>query len=436
MRSRLWRAIASATATASLVLAAPASATVDFGEARRLGPPSTWSSGNALARTKAFLGAVWASDCPPPHGACATDDGPYMGVFYQRARLGGGRLRWSRPARVSQGKQHASRPAIAAAGDAVVVGWVTHASYRHDAPRKRRVLYVRRSVRQGARWSSAIRLSAGHGRVDFPQLAAAGGTFYAVWTNANTGQIRLARSMDRGASWRTSTIGTTTSGRSARAGYSGDPSIGASGSNVVVAWYADDSGRQVAKVSTSGGADLAGAAEMQLSGPSPRDGVHRPDVGGADGGGSHDVAVAYTTATGIAVRTYDGTSLGNERSIVDPWPQALHQVDYNGAYGPVVVPYGSGGIAVAFAGCRAVGSLPDDCRPSSDARIDLLYAESTDAGRTWPVLARVADAGRLYSINDAPSLVISDGRRFLSFDEYDPAYSAYDVRLRVGSGTP
>ena len=435
MRSTLRRAIASAAGVGVLALAAPAAATVDFGPTRRIGPPSTWSSGNALARTRAYLGAVWASDCPPPRGACATDDGPYMGVFFQRAKLDAGALRWSRPARVSQRKQHAARPTIAAAGDAVVVGWVTRTSYRHDAPRKRRVFYVRRSVRQGARFSSAIRMSAGHGRVDTPQLAAARGTFYAVWTNANTGQIRLATSADRGASWDAATIGSTTAGSSARAGYSGNASIGASGSNVVVAWFADDAGRQVAKVSSSRGADLASAPEIQLSGPSPRNGAHRPDVGGAEGGGSSDVAVAYTTATGLAVRIYDGSSLGNERSVVGPWPQTVRQVDYDGAYGPAVAPYGAGGLAIAFAACRG-GSPSNDCRPSTDVPIELLYAESTDAGRTWPVVARVADAGRTYTVNDAPSLLVFGGRRFLSFDEYNPAYTAYDVALRVGSGSP
>src|SRR5919197_515730 len=99
-------------------------------------------------------------------------------------------------------RARASRPALPGAfarvagcgrdGGTVVAGWVTQTSYRHYAPRKRRVFYVRRGRRQGRRWGDAIRLSSRHGRVDDPELAAAGGRFYAAWTNANNGDIRVA----------------------------------------------------------------------------------------------------------------------------------------------------------------------------------------------------------------------------------------------------
>jgi hypothetical protein len=417
-------------------VAASAWASIDFGEVRRIGPPSTWSDGNALAQTNGYLETVWASDCPPPHGACAADDGPYMGVFFQRAKLGAGAPPWNKPERISQAKQHAARPTISAEGDAVVVGWVTRASYRHDSPRKPRVFYVRRSVRQGSRWGPAVRLSRMRGRVDFPRLAASGGVVYAVWTNADSGEIRLASSVDRGATWGFQTIGATTAGSSSAAGYRGDPTIGASGSNVVVSWYADDAGRQVAKVSSAGASDLATAAEIPISGPSPNDGLHAADAGGADDGSSHDVVIAYTTATGIAVRTYDGSSLGDERAILDPWVQSVRGFDYDGAYGPAVQPYGAGGIAVAFAGCRRVAGLPDDCRPSADARIDLLYAESADGGHSWPALQRLADSEGAARLNDEPSLALVGGKRFVAFDAWNSAYTAYNVALRVGSGTP
>jgi hypothetical protein len=281
-----------------------------------------------------------------------------------------------------------------------------------------------------------VRLSRQRGRVDFPQLAAAGGHVYAVWTNADSGEIRLAASTDRGGTWSFQTIGSTTAGSSSGGGYHGHPTIGASGSNVVVAWFADDAGRQVAKVSSTAGADLAGAGEIPISGPSPSDGGHVPAASGADDGASNDVALAYTTATGIAVRTYDGSSLGNERAVLDPWVQTVHGLDYDGAYGPAVQPYGAGGIAVAFAGCRRNSSLSDDCRASPDARIDLLYAESTDGGQSWPGLQRLAESAGVDQINDEPSLALVGGKRFVTFDRWNASYSSYDVALRVGSGTP
>jgi hypothetical protein len=435
---RTWprRTIATCAALGVLFAAGPARASIDFGDARRVGPPSTWNGGNGLAHTSGFLVTAWASDCPPPHGACATDDGPYMGVFVQRARLGSGAPSWGKPVRVSQRRQQAARPTIAAQGDTVVAGWVTQTSYRHDAPRKRRVFYVRRGRRQGRRWGPAIRMSAGHGRVADPELAASGGAFYATWTNANTGDIRVSISIDRGVTWRTQTVGSTRAGSPSGTGFHGEPSIGASGANVVVAWFANDAGAQVAKVSNAGGSDLAGAPEMPLTGSSPNEGLHYPDVGGADDGASHDVAVAYTTSTGIGVRTYDGGSLGNERSILDPWPQTVHGLSYDGAYGPSIQPYGSGGLAVAFAGCRSSASLANDCRPSSHGRIDLLYAESTDGGHSWAALVRLADSSKVYRINDEPSVVFVRDKRDVLFNRYDPSYRAYDLALRIGSGTP
>jgi hypothetical protein len=338
--------------------------------------------------------------------------------------------------RVSQGRQHAARPTSAADGQSVFAGWVTQTSYRNYSPGKRRVFYVRRGRRQGKRWGSPVRISAGHGRVDYPQLAASAGSVYAIWTNADTGDIRFATSTNQGGSWSIETIGTTTSGIGSKEGYRGLPSVGASGSNVLVTWFTNDSGTQVAKVSNNGGGDLAGAGETTLTGSSPNDGIHFAQARGADDGASNDVVVAYTTATGLAVRTYDGSSLGPERAVLGPWPQTVHQIDYDGSYGPAVQPYGSGGLLVGFPGCRAV-SLVNDCNNANPgARIDLLFSESVNGGAAWTVPERLADSTATYRTNDAASITYSASRRYVSYNEWNSKYTAYDVAMRVGSGTP
>src|SRR4029079_7762608 len=69
-------------ATAALLaFAAPAVAATDFGHARRISSPYAWNPGKSLVATTNKLLTIFASDCPPPSGRCADDNGPRMGVF-------------------------------------------------------------------------------------------------------------------------------------------------------------------------------------------------------------------------------------------------------------------------------------------------------------------------------------------------------------------
>ena len=269
-----------AFALVSSVLTQPASAAITWGGTRNVGPPSTWSPGNTLARADTRLLTAWASDCPPPKGRCAADSGPYMGVFVQRASLGGN-LKWSHPVRVSQPKDHAERASIAADGQIAIAGWVTQRSYSRYDGGASRTFYVRRSNERGASWSKPIRLSLLSGRVDYPQLAVSEGSAYAVWTNADSGTIRLATSTDAGKHWTTATIGTTTSAPVAGEGFAGYPTVGASGTNLVVSWFADSGGTQVAKTSAVQGTDFSsGSPADTLTSDSPNDGFHYASLGG------------------------------------------------------------------------------------------------------------------------------------------------------------
>src|SRR5206468_9332046 len=152
--------------------------------------------------------------------ACATDTGPFMGVFWQRATIGASPI-WSSPRRISQSRQQASRPALAASDGDVYVAWVTRRSYLHATPSSARVLWVRASPDEGDSWGTPVRVSARGGRVDFPVIAASGARAWLVWTNADTGAIRMATSKDEGGTWSVITIGTTTAGASSRTGFRG-----------------------------------------------------------------------------------------------------------------------------------------------------------------------------------------------------------------------
>jgi hypothetical protein len=420
-----------------VALARPASAAINWGATRNVGPPSTWSPGNTLARADSRLLTAWSSDCPPPKGKCATDRGPFVGVFVQRASLGG-TLKWSDPARVSQPRTHAERASIAAQGQIALAGWVTQRSYtRYDggAPR---TFFVRRSKDRGASWSKPIRLSLFSGRVDYPQLAVTNGAAYAVWTNADSGTIRLATSTNGGKTWTTATIGSTTARPVTGEGFGGYPTVGASGPNLVVSWFADDAGMQVAKSSSAQGSDFTPISPADtLTGSSPNDGFHYAVAGGASDGVTNDIAVAYTTADGIAARVFDGASLGAEVVVLGgTWPTQIRDRTYAGATGPVVEPFGAGGLTVAFSACRDT-SLTNDCRSTTKgARTELFSTSSNDGGANWSSPDRIGVAQRARSrINDAAGLVVTrPDKRFVLWNVRDERFVSYRLAMKIGTG--
>ncbi len=215
-----------------------------------------------------------------------------------------------------------------------------------------------------------------------------------MWTNADSGTIRLATSSDAGRNWTTSTIGITTSKPTTGGGFAGYPTVGASGTNLVVSWFADDAGTQLAKSSAARGADLTPASPaLTLTSGSPNDGFHYAVARGAADGVTNDVAVAYTTVGGIAARVFDGSSLGGEIEVLGgSWPTQIRDRTYTGATGPVIEPFGTGGLTVAFSACRDT-SLTNDCRSTTKgARIDLFSTSSDDGGAGWSTPDRIGIA--------------------------------------------
>jgi hypothetical protein len=434
------RSLFASLVTVWLLVAAaqPSAAVIEWGATKKVGPAATWTPGNTLAQAGQRLLTAWSSDCPPPKGRCAEDGGPFMGVFVQRAKLGGS-LRWSDPRRMSQPKSHAERASIASDGQVAIAGWVTQRSYSKPRPGGPRTFYVRRSQDRGASWSHPIRLSPSNGRVDYPQVAVTDSVAFAVWTNADSGAIRLATSTDAGKTWTFASIGTTTAEPVEGQGLAGYPTVGASGSNLVVSRFADDAGTQVAKTSNVAGADLnAGSPEAVLTGPSANDGFHYGVARGAADGVSSDVALAYTTQDGIATRVFDGAVLRAEAIVVGGgWPMDIRGRSYAGATGPVVAPFGRGGLTVAFSACRDT-SLTNDCRSTTTgARSDLLSSTSLNGGADWTPVDRIGLArGSKARINDAAGLVVTrPNKRFVLWNVRDERFlSSYRLALRIGSG--
>ncbi len=426
------RATATLVAVAAvLALATPATAATTFGKSRRISSPYAWNPGTSLAATSHKLLTIFATDCPPPSGKCADDNGPRMGVFVRRSPASSQAGDWSKPVRISPSSVQAERPSIATHGTTVIASYVTQKSYLHYRPRAPRVLWIRVSLDQGRTWHKPVRISAHTGRVDYPRVAVGGGRMFAVWTQSDSGSIRVATSDDRGHHWSASTIGTTSSRSSTGEGFRGLPDLGVSGDDVAVAWFSTDGGAQEAVTSNTGGDDLATATPVALTGPSPNHGQHDPAVAGAAASGDPRVALAYSTSAGVELRIFDGSTL-SAPSTVFAWKEVVGGSGYLDGYGPAVLPFGTSQVAVAVAGCRR-NPRAQPCRPlARGARIDLLYRHSTDDGGTWEAAERLTSAGSHppYRVNDEPSLAVTGSTQRLSFDRYQRSFSRYDVWMR------
>jgi len=427
------RAIVGTAVVAAALMTTVPSLAATFGAPHRASARYAWNPGKSLAASDSRLLSIWASDCPPPSEKCATDDGPYMGVFVQRSPAGATLPTWGKPLRLSPPSVHAERPSIAAAGSILVASWVTQRSYGRYHPGAPRVLWVRVSRNQGKTWGRATRLSPINGRVDYPRVAIGGGRLFAVWTSADNGGIRVAHSDDNGGHWAKVTVAQTTSTPfGVGEGYAGLPDIGASGPNVAIAWIATDTGIQRALTSAVGGDDLAGATPEQLTGRSPSDRQHYPAVGSAADPADPRVAIAYSTRTTLELRTYDGVTLGAPFTVFT-WQTTIAGTRFDDGYGPAVLPLDPARIAVAVSACRhnTLAALRP-CDPfAAGSRIDVLYVETPDGGATWEAPARLTDATRgTYRTNDEPSLALTGTTRRVAFDRYQPSFSNYAVWLR------
>jgi hypothetical protein len=439
MASRIKWSVALTALLAVFLLANTALAAIRYSAQRAVAPPNSWNYGNSLGASTCggneYLNSTYATDYV--NGEYATDDGPYQGVYVQRANRSTDPLNWSSPKRVSPTSQHAERPTLASAGSSVYAGSVTQTSYDNYRPGAPRVFYVSRSTDCGATWRAPSAITGLRGRVDYPILAAAGSRVYAIYTDADTGEIKLRRSTDRGATWLPArVVGTTTSNQDDGDGYYAYPTIGASGSNVLIGWYTNDAGRTVARLSSDGGATFE--APVELTARSPNDTIHYAIAAGQDDGVDDRVAIAYTTgsytAGRVAVRvSSNGSSFGAAQEVLT-YGDSVGGNRIGGSYGPAPQPFGSNGILVVFPGCRIVDGLANPCNYNRNTmRSDLLLWQQVGTTVTGPQVVQAAVSGQ--TINDSASLVVRGNTRYILYNGWTSNYSLYRTFLRVASGS-
>ena len=246
--------------------------------------------------------------------------------------------------------------------------------------------------------------------MDFPTVAASGNDVYVAYTNSNTGAVRLAISHDRGATWKTRTIGSTTASSSlGRIGY---PSVAVSGANVVVAWATDGSGSVSARRSADRGSSWSGV-EAVTDGST--------GVVSAAARGSR-IAIAWSTGSEIHARVADGGTWGPDRLVGGIGPEGQY------AYSPAIVLQGSSRLAVAWS-----EQLQGDFPWSS-----LKWTESADDGAHWfetQVLASTGSSSR--RSNDWPSVLWpSEATRQVLWSGWTANTINYRLYFRAGTGTP
>ena len=417
---RALRSILLAFCIAAL-LPSPASAAVAWGPQRTLADWA-WSDGSSLAATGSGsdLAVHQLLTTDFVDGDFATDHGPYEGVFLTSSHDRG--ITWNAPVRVSQPKRHAERGALAADGDTLYAVWTTRASYDHESPSGRRILYLRVNDAGGAPggWGPTVRLSKQKGRVDSPSVAASAGRVYVAWTDANSGEVRLAVSKDDGSTWKRHVLGKARGLDTGGEGHLGLTSVGAAGSNVGVAWLATSDGAVRGAVSTNGGRKWRLAATLASGGGGANGGS--PSV---DGRGDR-LAFAWTTSTGLWVRPWDGS--------FEPAAQVVQFGNAPGAasggYDAQVVIGDAGAIGAAWSGCRSA-----TCDTGSAlTRTQVLWSQSSGGAWSAPSLVRGATSAD-QRINDGASVVWVDAdTRIVSYAGSASGFTTYRLYARVGNG--
>jgi hypothetical protein len=408
------------SAILALALASAASAAVTWGPQREVAGWS-WQAGGSLAVTGSTVHALYTTDLVG--GGFATDRGPYMGQYLVSSPDRG--ISWSQPLRVSQPERHADRGALAADGDRLYAAWVTQGSYERFDPGAPRVLFFRANTNAGGpnAWGPVVRLSKKKGRVDAPAIAASGGRVLVAWTDAVSGEVRLALSDDEGTTWTRKVLGRAKGSDPGGEGRIGYPDLAAAGSVVGITWLATPDGAVKARVSTNGGATWRPTVSLSASGGRANGGS--PSLAAAPG----RLAFAWTTGAGLWSRVWTEGAWSPTRQVV-----SFAGSGYTAGYDAEVALTAAGRVGIAWSGCRTAACNLD----SALARVDLLWSGSTDGGASWrPPEAVRGSQQPDQRINDAASAVwLNDVTRVLLFDGWVPGFTAYRLYARIGNGPP
>jgi hypothetical protein len=349
------------------------------------------------------------------NGVPVSDDGPYRLISYTRSGSDGDN--WRAPLRLNPRDRHGADPTIAASGSTVYVAWVQvrQADLDEAGPR---VLFVRANRAHGSSaWDAPVRLTTTTGVVVGPRIAAAGRNVYVAYTDGRTGDVRVAVSNDRGRSWTTRTVGSTTRDVDGRR----DAGVSVAGERGValVSWISNGTGT----------VKVRGSFESGLRWADTRTIGSGADPGTATSAGVHDIGGALAWVDGGKLRW--------------AWTNGRRVTGGSWTTGAIDVAYIPGGylgfesVSVALRTDRQLGMSYQACRVTCDPADDAYRSDVFWQARSSSSPNRViGESGSALRAMRPTVLWPSASLRLLVATVVDPDTGKERLDFRTGIGTP
>jgi subtilisin family serine protease len=390
------------------------------------GAEATWSYGSSLARTGSTLHNV--------HMRWSSAFDPKLQVEYLRSTNGGSSWKGgdgtATPTLLTKPWDQGSYGAVATSSNYVYAAWTRMTSVANDyVASDPRAIQFRRSPDQGLTWGandSVLVLSAWNGRVDQPSIAASGASVYVVWTDSNSGAIRLRTSANYGASFGSPrTIGTTAVMLADGSGRWGMPVVAAYGSNLAVVWLSawnasGNYGTLRALVSSN-------RAASWVARTLDTDSRDRASVSAL----GDRIAVAWVDRSATRLQMWQS---GTWQPVRTASPAFGSAYTYKSGYAPAVALYPSAGVSVVWSSCR----YNSRCYGANmTGGIDLYWRESASNGSTWRTAPRLIASSQQSAwrrANDSADIeYVSWTRRYIQYATWTNA-APYPTRMYIRTG--
>ncbi len=325
-------------------------------------------------------------------------------VHYRTSADGG--ATWSVDARLNTdvGASSQDRPSVGVSGDRVVVAWTDDRSGDLD-------IYYRASADGGATWSVDARLNtdAGTALQQEPSAGASGDRVVVAWTDHRSGDadVYCRTSADGGVTWSADTRLNTDAGAAAQT----RPSVGISGARIVVAWRDDRDGDADVYYRTSGDGGLTWSPDARLNTDAAGQVQEQPSVGVS----GDRVVVAWTDDRegGSNAIFYRASADGGVNWSADA---RLTETVTPDERSPSV---GVSGDRVVVAWC--------DLRDAATRASDIYIRTSADGGVTWSTERRL-NTDNVSNAQQEPSAGVSADRIVVAWT--DPRNGDLDIYYR------